>query len=58
MAAPAVAVAPSGPGAHAQEDAVVEVPWPVIAIGRAGVGRVLVVAILTNRLHTNADKNL
>jgi hypothetical protein len=58
MAAPAVAVAPSSPWAHAQEDAVVEVSWPVIAVGRAGVWGVVVVAVLTNRLHTDADKNL
>ena len=55
MAAPAVAVAPSAPWAHAQEDAVVEVPRPVIAIGRAGIRRIAVVAVRTARL--NADVN-
>jgi len=38
MSAPAVAIAPAGPGAHAQEDAVVEVARPVKSIGGAGVG--------------------
>jgi len=58
MSAPAVAVAPTGPWAHAQEDAVVEVPRPVKAIGRARVWRIVVVAILANWLNTNADKDL
>jgi hypothetical protein len=52
MAAPAVAIAPAGPGANAQEDAVVEVPRPVIAIGRAAIGRIFVIAILANRGRT------
>src|SRR5580658_7959952 len=58
MAAPAVAVAPPGPWAHTQEDAVVEVPRPVEAIGRASVWRIVVIAVGTNRLNTNVDENL
>jgi hypothetical protein len=49
MAAPAVAIAPAGPGTNTQEDAVVEVPRPVIAIGRAAIGRIFVIAILASR---------
>jgi len=45
MAAPTVAIAPSSPWAHAQEDAVVEVSWPVEAHGRAGVRGIAVVAV-------------
>ena len=55
VTAPAVAVAPSAPWAHAQEDAVVEVARPVIAVGRAGVRRIAVVAIGAGWL--NADIN-
>ena len=44
MAAPAVAVAPVGPGAYAEEDAVVEVAGPVVAIRGTGVGVVVIVA--------------
>jgi len=55
MSAQAVAIAPAGPWAHAEEDAVVEVPWAVKAVGRAGVRRVVVVAVLANGLNTNAD---
>ena len=55
MAAPAVAVAPSAPWTHPQEDAVVEVPWPVVTIGRAGIRRIAVVAVCTAWL--NADVN-
>ena len=45
MAAPTAAVAPSTPGSHAEEYSVVEVSWPVVAVGRAGVGRIAVVAV-------------
>ena len=55
MAAPTVAVAPSAPWAHAQKDAVVEVSRAVIAVGRAGVRRISVVAIGADWL--NADVN-
>jgi hypothetical protein len=55
MAAPTVAVAPAAPWAHAQEDAVVEVSGPVVAVGRAGVRRIAVVAIGAGWL--NADVN-
>jgi hypothetical protein len=58
MAAPAVAVAPSAPGAHAQENPVVKIPWPVIAIGRACIRRITVIAIGANWLDANVDINL
>jgi hypothetical protein len=58
MAAPSVAISPSGPWAHAQEDAVVEIARPVKAIGRTGVRRIVVVAIRTYRLNANADDDL
>ena len=58
MAAPAVAIAPAGPWAHAQEDAVVEVARPVKSIGRAGVGRIVVIAVGTDRLNADADYDL
>ena len=57
MSAPAVAIAPAGPWAHAEEDSVVEVTWSVKPIGRAGVWRVVVVAILADGLNANADAN-
>ena len=46
--APAVGVAPAGPGTHAQEETVVEVPRPVKALGRAFVGWSFVVAPLAD----------
>ena len=55
---PAVSITPAGPWAHAQEDAAVKVSWPVESIGRAGVGRVVVVAVRTNRWNADADGNL
>jgi hypothetical protein len=45
MAAPAVAITPAGPWAHAQEDAVVEISRPVKAIGCAGVRRIVIIAV-------------
>ncbi len=39
MLAPAVGIAPAGPGAHAEEDPVVEKSRPVKANRCAGVGR-------------------
>jgi hypothetical protein len=58
MTAPAVAVAPSGPGAHAQEDAIVEISRPVEAAGRARVRRIVVVTPRANRLNANVDHHL
>ena len=58
MGAPAVAVSPAGPGAHAEEDAVVEVARAVEAAGGAGVGSVVVVAPGANGLHPDADHYL
>jgi hypothetical protein len=55
MFAPSVSVAPAGPGTHTEEDAVVEVSWPVKAIGRAAVGRVVVVAVGANRWNADFD---
>jgi hypothetical protein len=58
MATPAVVIAPASPWAHAQEDAVIEVPRPVIANGRAGVRRIAVVAVGTDGGHPYVDGNL
>jgi hypothetical protein len=58
MPTPAVAITPAGPWAHAQEDPVIEISWPVIAIGRAGIRRIVIVAILASRLNPDADNNL
>ena len=53
--APAVAVAPSSPRPHAQEDAVVEVARPIKSHGRAGIRRVIVVAVRAHRLNSDID---
>ena len=58
MLAPAVAIAPAGPGAHAEEDAIVEVPRPVKSIGGAGVRRSFVIAPLTDGWNADFDSNL
>jgi hypothetical protein len=58
MFAPAVPVAPAGPGTHAQEDAVVKISWPVKAHGRAAVGRSFVIAVGANRWNADFDCNL
>lgn len=60
MLAPAVVIAPAGPGAHAEEDPVIKIAGPVKSHGRAGVGGVVIIAVGTNRLNAdaNADLNL
>jgi len=58
MAAPAVGVTPAGPGAYAQEDAVVEVPRPVKAHGGAAVGCSFVVAVLADGWSADFNGNL
>src|SRR5580693_3709075 len=58
MFAPAVAVTPTGPRAHAQEDTVVEIARPIKADRRAGVRRIVVVTVGTHRLDTDANANL
>jgi hypothetical protein len=58
MLAPAVGIAPAGPGTYTQEDAVKEISRPVKAIGRAGVGRIFVVAVGADRWNANAYDNL
>jgi hypothetical protein len=58
IAAPTVTVAPIGPGAYAKEDAVVEVAGTIVAVGSAGVGRVVIVAPGTDgwgTTYNNAD---
>ena len=57
MPTPAVAITPAGPGAHSQEDPVIEVSRPVKSIRRAGIRRIIVVAVFANRLNTNAYAN-
>jgi hypothetical protein len=58
MPAPAMAIAPAAPRAHAQEDAVVEVSRPVITHGRALVRRVAVVTVRTDGLNADIDVDL
>jgi hypothetical protein len=55
MFAPAVTIAPAGPWAHAQEDAVVEVILPVKAPGSASVRPSFVVAPLANGWFADFD---
>ena len=47
MFAPAVTIAPAGPGAHAQEDAVVEIIRPVIARRGTAIRWIFVIAPMT-----------
>ena len=58
MASPAVAVAPIGPGAYAEEDAVVEVAGAVITVGSAGVGGVVIVSPFADGRSANTDADL
>jgi hypothetical protein len=58
MLAPAVTIAPAGPGTYAKEDPVEKVPIVVKAHGRAGVGWCFVVAVWANRRNANFDFNL
>jgi hypothetical protein len=58
MAAPAVAIAPASPWAHAQEDSVVEVSRPVKTHWRAGVGLIVVIAVRANRWYADVDDDL
>jgi hypothetical protein len=58
MAAPAVAIAPAGPGTHAQKDTAVKVSWPIESVWRAGVGRVVVIAVGADRLNADVNDNL
>jgi hypothetical protein len=58
MAAPAVTIAPACPWTHAQEDPVIEVPRPVETNRRAGIGRVVVIAIRAYRLHADVNAYL
>jgi hypothetical protein len=56
MVAPAVAVAPTSPWTHAQENAVIEIARAIEADGGARVRCVVVVAVGAGRL--DADDNL
>jgi hypothetical protein len=58
MFAPAMAVAPTCPRSHAQEDAVVEVSRPVEAHGGALVRRVVVVTVGANGLNAQVHDDL
>src|ERR1035437_9450518 len=48
MTTPTVAIAPAGPGTHAQKDAAIKVSRPVKSIGRAGVRFIVVIAVRTD----------
>lgn len=58
MTSPAVAVTPAGPRTHAEEDAVVEIARSVIPPRCAGIRRISVVAVGTDRLNADVDGNL
>ncbi|MGA2634676.1 MAG: hypothetical protein ABSF16_10605 [Terracidiphilus sp.] len=58
MPAPAVAIAPAGPGTHTQEDPVEEESRPVKAHWCAGIGWIFVVAVWADRWNADFDVNL
>lgn len=59
MVAPAMAIAPLVPWAYAHEDAIVKIARSVESHGSAGVGRIVVVAVGTDRRRTaDVDNNL
>jgi hypothetical protein len=58
VTAPAVAIAPAGPWAHAQEDSIIEISRAVETVGRAGVWRIVVIAISAHRRNADADHDL
>jgi len=58
MLAPAVGIAPTGPGTHAQKDAVVEVIRPVKALRRTAVRPSFVVAPMAYRWFADFNDNL
>ena len=58
MASPAVLIPPAGPWAHPQKDAVVKISRPVIPHGCAGVWRISIVAVRTDGLNADIDRNL
>jgi len=58
VAAPAMAVAPPSPRSHAEKDSIVEISRPIKPHGRAGIRRVVVIAIRTNRLNADVEADL
>jgi hypothetical protein len=58
MSAPAVAIAPSSPRPHTQEDPVIEVSRAVKTNRRACIGRVVVVSVRAYRLNADANDDL
>jgi hypothetical protein len=58
MASPAVVITPTGPWAHAHEDAVVEITRPVISHGCARIRLIAVVTVRTDGLNTDVHRNL
>jgi hypothetical protein len=58
MAAPPMRISPAVPRAHAQEDAVIEITRPIKADRRAGIGRIVIVAVGTGGRYADADANL
>jgi hypothetical protein len=58
MIAPAVAVAPAGPGTHTEEDPVEEESRPVKVHWRAGIGRSFVIAVGADRRNAHIDFHL
>jgi hypothetical protein len=58
MLTPAVPIAPAGPWAHAQENAVVEVARPIESHRRAFIRRIVVIPVRTHRLCAYIDVDL
>jgi hypothetical protein len=58
MASPTVVVSPVFPRSNPQEDAIIKISWSVITGGGAGVGRIAIVAIRTDRRRTYIDCHL
>lgn len=54
---PTVAITPVRPWPHAEEDAVIEIPWPVVTVRGAGIRRIVVITVGADG-RTYADANL
>src|ERR1019366_2737568 len=58
MTAPAVSIAPAGPWAHAEEDAVIEIARTVKAHRGTGVGLIVVISVGAGWLDPDIDNDL
>jgi hypothetical protein len=55
MLAPAMTIAPAGPGTHTEEDPVEKESRPIKAYGCAGIGRSFVIAVGADRRNVNIN---